>query len=102
MPPTRKKNIAGYASVGQLFDGMGVPWGPNMEVFGGFGGLQGSQNRFEERLESAGEAVSPPSGPKEGPSGAQGAQSGGVGALKVATREPGRTQKGAQESQERR
>ena len=65
-------------------------------------GLQGSRNRCRECLESAGEDVSPPSGPKEGDRGAQGTQSGGVRAVMVAKSEPGRNQKGVQESQERR
>ena len=52
-------------------------------------GLQGSQNRCRECLESAGEDVSPPSGPKEGARGAQGTQSGGVRAVMVAKNEPG-------------
>ena len=80
----------------------GVSGDLKMEVFGRFGGLQGCPNRCEERLESVGEAVSPPSGPKEGARGAQGTPNGGVGALMVAKSEPGRSQKGVQESQERR
>ena len=56
------------------------------------GGLQGSENRGRECLESAGEDVSPPSGPKEGARGAQGTQSGGVRAAMVAKSEPGRSQ----------
>ena len=43
-----------------------------VEDFGRFGGLQGFQNRCEERSEGAGEAVSPPSGPQEGARDAQG------------------------------
>ena len=65
-------------------------------------GLQGSQNRCRECLESAGEDVSPPSGPKEGARGAQGTQSGGVREVMVAKNEPGRSQEGTQESQKRR
>ena len=64
-------------------------------------GLQASQNRCRECLESAGEDVSPPSGPKEGARGAQGTQSGGVRAVMVAKNEPGRSQEGTQESQKR-
>ena len=65
-------------------------------------GLQRSQNRCRECLESAGEDVSPPSGPKERARGAQGTQSGGVRAVMVAKSEAGRSQEGTPESQKRR
>ena len=47
-----------------------------MKVFGRFGGLQGSQNRCEERSEGAGEAVCPPSGLQDGARDAQGSPGG--------------------------
>ena len=52
------------------------------------GGLQGSQNRGRECLESAGEDVRPPSVPEEGARGAQRSQSGGGRAVMVAKSEP--------------
>ena len=47
-----------------------------MEVFGRFGGLQGYQNRSEERSEGAGEVVSPPSSLQEGARDAEGSPGG--------------------------
>ena len=73
-----------------------------MDVLGGLGGLEGFQNRCQERWESAGEAVNPPSGPKEGARGAQGTRSGGVRAVMHAKSEPGGCQQGAKDRQERR
>ena len=52
------------------------------------GGLQGSQNRGRECLESAGEDVRPPSAPEEGARGAQRSQNGGGRAVMVAKSEP--------------
>ena len=62
-------------------------------------GLQGSQNRCRECLESAGEDVSPPSGPKEAARGGQRTQSRGVRAVMVGTNEPARSQEATQDSQ---
>ena len=53
-----------------------VRGGLKVEVFGRFGGLQGFQNRCEERSEGAGEAVSPPSGLQDGARDAQGSPGG--------------------------
>ncbi len=52
------------------------------------GGLQGSQNRGRECLESAGEDVRAPSAPEEGARGAQRSQNGDGRAVMVAKSEP--------------